>query len=110
MHRAAPKNVEFALKEKLRKKEEGKARLRAAASGVGDAPTGRALKRVRFAENQDHDNVEVPETLSESVSTIKPLELRATSSSSGPTTSVNDLFAAVVVSPRKLMSNEPPFP
>ena len=35
----------------LRKTEEGKARLRAAASRVGDAPTGRALKRARFAND-----------------------------------------------------------
>ena len=33
----------------LRKTEEEKARVRAAASRVGDAPTRRALKRVRFA-------------------------------------------------------------
>ena len=43
----------------IRKTVEGKARLRAAASRVGDAPTGRALKRVRFAENRD-DNRNTP--------------------------------------------------
>ena len=36
----------------LRKTEEGKARLRDASSRVGDAPTGRALKRVRFAADR----------------------------------------------------------
>ena len=40
----------------LRKTEEGKARLRAAASRVGDTLSGRALKRVRFAEDQDGGN------------------------------------------------------
>ena len=45
----------------LRKTEEGKARLRAAASRVGDTLTGRALKRVRFAENQDDNDAEVPD-------------------------------------------------
>ena len=40
----------------LRKTEEGKARLRAAASRVGDAPTGRALKRVRFAADRVEDD------------------------------------------------------
>ena len=44
----------------LRKTEDGKARLRAAASRVGDAPTGRALKRVRCAENQDDNNIIKP--------------------------------------------------
>ena len=45
----------------IRKTEEEKARLRAAASRVGDAPTGRALKRVRFAESRVDDNAEMPE-------------------------------------------------
>ena len=58
----------------LRKTEEGKARLRAAASRVGDTLTGRALKRVRFAENQDDDNVEVPESTSESALSNPPAE------------------------------------
>ena len=44
----------------LRKTEEGKARLRAAASRVGDAPTGRALKRVRFAADRVQDDGETP--------------------------------------------------
>ena len=42
----------------LRKTEEGKARLRAAASRVGDAPTGRALERVRSAESRVDDDAE----------------------------------------------------
>ena len=36
------------VENELRKTEEGKARLHAPAVRVGDAPTGRALKRVRF--------------------------------------------------------------
>ena len=54
----------------IRKTEEGKARLRAAASRVGDAPTGRALKRVRFSESRVDDNAEVPEPTSESRSPL----------------------------------------
>ena len=54
----------------IRKTEEGKARLRAAASRVGDAPTGRALKRVRFAESRVDDKAEVPEPTSESRSPL----------------------------------------
>ena len=42
----------------LRKTEEGKARRRAAASRVGDAPTGRALKRFRFAADRVEDDAE----------------------------------------------------
>ena len=40
----------------LSKTEEGKARLRAAASRVGDALRRRALKRVRFAANRLEDD------------------------------------------------------
>ena len=36
------------------------------ASRVGDALTGRALKRVRFSEIQDDINAEVPEPTSDS--------------------------------------------
>ena len=36
----------------LRKTEEGRVRLQAAATRVGDAPVGRAAKRVRFASDQ----------------------------------------------------------
>ena len=55
----------------LRKTEEGKARLRA-----------RALWRVRFAENQDDNDAEVPEPTSESAPSNLPAE--AGSSSSAP--------------------------
>ena len=57
------------VERELRKTEEGKTRLRAAASRVGDALTGRALKRVRFAADRVEDDAETPEATS--VSTIK---------------------------------------
>ena len=56
----------------LRKTEEGKARLRAAASRVGDAPTGRALKRVRFAGDRVEDDAETPEASSASAPPSPP--------------------------------------
>ena len=65
-----------------RKTEEEKARLRAAASRVGDALTGRALKRVRFAEDQDDNNAEVPEPTSESASSNPPAKAAHTFSQS----------------------------
>ena len=49
------------VERELRKTEEGKAGLRAAASRVGDAPTGRALKRVRFAADRVEDDAETPD-------------------------------------------------
>ena len=64
----------------IRKTEEGKARLCAAAN---DAPTGRAFKRVWFSENRDDDNAEMPEPTSESAPSNLPAE--AASSSSAPT-------------------------
>ena len=60
----------------IRKTEEGKARLRAAASRVRDAPTGRALKRVRFMENPDDNDAEVREPTSESAPSSLPLRPR----------------------------------
>ena len=56
------------------KTEEGKARLRAAASRVGDAPTGRASKRAWFAENRDDDNAEMPGATSGSAPSNLPAE------------------------------------
>ena len=87
VHRATPKNGRIRFEGELRKTEEERARFRAAASRVGDAPTGRALKRVRFAEDQDDDNAEVPEPTSESAPSNIPAE--AASSSSAPTPLVN---------------------
>ena len=64
----------------LRKTEEGKARLRAAASRVGDAPTGRALKRVRFAADRVEDDAETPEATSASAPSSLPAEAATTNS------------------------------
>ena len=74
------KECRIRVEGELRKTEEEKARLRAAASRVGDAPKGRALKRVRFADN----NAGEPEPTSESAPSNLPAE--AASSSSAPTT------------------------
>ena len=76
VHRATPRNVE----RELRKTEEGKARLLAAASQVGDAPTGRALKRGRFAADQNEDDAETPETTSASAPSSLPAEDETTNS------------------------------
>ena len=87
----------------LRKIEEGKARLPAAASRVGDAPTGRALKRVRFVENRDDDNAEMPEPTSESAPSNLPGE--AASSNSAPTPSTEPaLPASAIEVPDQMMS------
>ena len=64
----------------IRKTEEGKACLRAAASRVGDAPTGRALKRVRFAADRVEDDAETPEATSASASSSLPAEAATTNS------------------------------
>ena len=64
----------------LRKTEEGKARLRAAASRVGDALMERALKRVRFAENRDDDNAEMPGATSASAPSSLPAAAATTNS------------------------------
>ena len=70
----------------FRKTEDGKARLRAAASRVGDAPTGRALKRVRFAEGLDDDTAEMPEPMSESAPSNLPAEAASSSHAATPST------------------------
>ena len=64
----------------VRKTEEEKARLRAAASRVGDAPTGRALKRVRFAADRAEDDAETPEVTSASAPPSLPAEAATTNS------------------------------
>ena len=87
VHRATPKKCRIRVEGELRKTEEGKARLRTAASRAGDTLTGRALKRLRFAEDQDDNNTEVPEPTSESAPSNLPAD--AASSSSAPTPSVN---------------------
>ena len=52
------------VENELRKTEEGKARLPAAAIRVSDAPTGCVLKRVRFAADRVEDDAETPEATS----------------------------------------------
>ena len=47
---------------------------------MGDTLTGRALKRVRFAENQDNNNAEVPAPTSESAPSNLPAEAASSSS------------------------------
>ena len=78
----------------LRKTEERKARLRAAASLVG-APTGRALKRVRFAADRVGDDAETPATSASAPSSLLAIQApsnlpaEAASSSTAPTPSVD---------------------
>ena len=89
----------------IRKTEEGKTSLRAAASREGDAPTGRAVKRVRFAENRDDDNAGMPEPSTESAPSNLPAE--AASSSSAPTPSTEPaLPASATEVPDQVMSEE----
>ena len=65
-HGVIPRNVEFVSREKSR----------AAASRVGDAPTGRALKRARFAVGRDDNNAEMLEPTSEPRKKRRTLPLR----------------------------------
>ena len=82
----------------IRKTEEEKARLRASASRVGDAPTGRALKRVRFAGDRVGDGAEGPK----GASAPAPSSLLAEAASSnslpapGPSASATDPSDQVV--------------
>ena len=64
----------------VRKTEEREARLRAAASRVGDAPTGRALKRVRFAADRVEGDAERAEAMSASAPSSLPTEAATTNS------------------------------
>ena len=86
-----------------RKREEGKARLRAAASRVGDALTGRALKRVRFTEGRDHDNADMPEATSESAPTNLPAEAASSGPAATPSTETA-LPASAIGVPDQVMS------
>ena len=70
------------VENELTKTEEGKARLHAAAVRVGDAPTGRVLKRVRFAADRVEDDAETPEATS--VSAPSSLRVEAATSNSLP--------------------------
>ena len=64
----------------IKRTEEGKARLRAAASRAGEAPTGRALKRDRFAADRVGDDAEGPEDTSASAPSSLPAEAASTNS------------------------------
>ena len=87
----------------LRKKEEERARLHAAVSRVGEAPTERALKRSRFAENRVDDSAEIPERMPVSASSTLPAE--AASSSSVPTPSAEPASSASAIEvPDQVMS------
>ena len=79
------------------------ARFRAAARRVGDALTGRALKRVRCAESRVDDNAEVPEPTSEVAPSNLPAE--AASSSSAATPSIDTALPASAIGvPDQVMS------
>ena len=83
----------------LRKTEGGKARLRAAASRAGDAPTGRALKRVRCAADRVEDDAE---TQAPSVSAPSSLPAEAATTNSLPAHSSEAVLAVEV--PDQVMS------
>ena len=70
----------------------GKVRLRAATSRVGDAPTGRALKIVRFAADRVGDDAEAPEDTSASAPSSLPAEAASSNSlpAPGPSASATD--------------------
>ena len=86
-----------------RKTEEGKARLRAAASRVGDAPTGCALKRVRFAADRVEDDTETPEATSASAPSSLPAKAATTTTLPAPS-SEPALPASAVEVPDQVMS------
>ena len=70
---------------------------------MGDAPTGRALKRVRFAEGGADDSAEILEPMSASASSTLPA--KATSSSSVPTSSTEPaLSVSAIEVPDQVMS------
>ena len=64
--------------------KEGKERLHVAAIRVGDAPTGRALKRVLFAADRVDDSAEIPKPVSVSASSTLPDEAALSSSVPSP--------------------------
>ena len=82
----------------IRKTEEERARLRAAASRVGDAPTGRALKRVRCAADRVGDDAEAPEDTSASAPSSLLAEVAWSNSvpEPGPSASASDSLDQVM--------------
>ena len=89
----------------LRKTEEGKARLRAGTSRVGDTLTRRALKRDRFTEGRDDDNAEMPEPTSDSAPSNLPAEAASSSPAATPSTETAPPASAIGV-PDQVMSEE----
>ena len=103
VHEVTLRNVESALKESSWKTEEGKARLRAAASRVGDAPTWRALKRVRFAADRVEDDPETTEATSASAPSSLPAKAATITTLPAPS-SEPALPASAVEVPDQVMS------
>ena len=102
VHRA-PKNVEFALKQNSGRQRSEKPVFAPQPVEWVMLPQERALKRVRFAENQDDNNAEVPEPTTETAPPNLPAE--AASSSSAPTPSVDPaLPASATEVPDQVMS------
>ena len=86
----------------FRKTEEEKPRFHAAASRVGDAPTRRALKRVRFAADRVGDDAEAPENTLASAPSSLLVEAASSNSLSAPGPS-----ASATESPDQVMSEGP---
>ena len=95
--RAHTEECRIRVEGELRKTEEGQARLRAAASRVGDAPTGSALKRVRFTEGRDDDNAEMPEPTPEPAPSNLPAEAASSSLAATPSTETAPPVSAIGV-------------
>ena len=58
VHKATPKNVEFVLKENSERRRKGKPVFAQRPVEWVILSQGRALKRVRYAENQDDNDAE----------------------------------------------------
>ena len=97
LHKATPRSVEFASREKSGRQEE-KACLRAAASRDKNTPTGRALKRVRFEADRVGDDAEAPEETSASAPSSLPAEAASSNSlpAPGPSASATDSLDQVM--------------
>ena len=79
VYKATLSNVESALKDNSGKPRRGEPVFALQPVQWGEAPTGRALKRVRFAENRVDDSAEIPQPMS--VSASSTLLAEASSSS-----------------------------
>ena len=92
VHRGHTDECRIRVEGESRKTAEEKARLRAAASRVGDAPTGRAFKRVRFAADRVGDDADAPEDTSASAPSSLLAEAASSNSLSalGPSACATD--------------------